>query len=952
MVRHPNESELRMQTTNQAMQTEANPKRVVLVDGSGYIFRAYHALPPLTRPDGTPVGAVVGFTNMLLSLRDTMPADYLAVVFDVSRITFRNAIYSEYKAHRPPPPEDLVPQFALVRDATRALNIPVIEMPDFEADDLLAAYAKAARADGLDVVIVSSDKDLMQLIATGVTLYDPMKQKIMGPEQVMEKFGVAPDKVIEVQALIGDSVDNVPGVPGIGPKTAAELIGAYGTLENLLAHTHEIKQPKRRESLEQFADQARLSWQLVQLKDDMALPCPLADLVARPIDAAMLIGFLREQNFKALLKKIESRYPSLVVPEVALPAAQAKAVDAHYELIQDIESLRRWVQVAESAGRVAIDTETTGLDAMQAELVGISMSVAEGRACYIPLAHVSKVVGKAASQGNLFGDNADEEVISLVHIPSQLPLGEVMAELAPLLANPAIVKIGQNIKYDMQILRRYGADITPVHDTMLMSYVTAAGLHAHNMDDLAMLHLGYQTTSFKSLVGSGKAQITFAQVPLDVACHYAAEDADITLRLFEVLQPQLVAKRLTSVYEQIERPLLPVIVAMEAAGIRVDKEKLAQMSESFAAQLAILETDIHRLAGRTFNIGSPKQLGEILFDEMGLGDGKKSSKSGAYSTGVEVLDELAVQGHILPQKVLEWRQLSKLKSTYSDALAEKINPATGRIHTSFSLAAASTGRLSSSEPNLQNIPIRTTEGKRIREAFVADDGHQLISADYSQIELRLLAHMADIDVLKDAFRNGADIHTTTASQMFGVPPEQVDSDLRRKAKTINFGIIYGISAHGLAMRLGIGRPEAADYIAAYFSQYPGIKAYMEQCKATAHAQGYVETLYGRRVHVKDINSPNANMRAFSERAAINAPLQGTAADIIKKAMVSVYNTLKHDFPTARLLLQVHDELIVEAPSAIAHEVAAIMQNTMQQAATLSIPLDVDTGVGTNWGEIH
>lgn len=941
-----------MQTANQPETFPA--KRMVLVDGSGYIFRAYHALPPLTRPDGTPIGAVVGFTNMLLSLRDTMPADYLAVIFDVSRITFRNTIYPEYKAHRPPPPEDLVPQFALVREATRALNIPVIEMADYEADDLLAAYAKAGRAEGMDVVIVSSDKDLMQLIAGGITLYDPMKQKTMGPEQVMEKFGVLPEQVVQVQALIGDSVDNVPGVPGIGPKTAAELINTYGSLEALLARVDEIKQPKRRESLIHYAQQARISLELVQLKDDMPLPVPLPELAAQSIAPDTLLSFLREQGFKALLKKIETRYGATTASAsaVAAPPPAASHIATTYECVTTLEALRRWIGYVQQAGRVAIDTETTSLDAVQAKLVGISLSTEAGKACYIPLGHVKEVTA-SASQGNLFGDDAaGEQTTRLEPLPGQLSQTEVLRELSALLNNPAIIKIGQNIKYDMQVLHQQGAELSPVHDTMLMSYVLGAGLHAHNMDDMAMRLLGHQTTTFASLVGSGKSQIGFAQVPLEPACHYAAEDADITLRLFDVLQPQLRQQKLLSVYEQIERPLLPVIMAMEAVGIRVDKEKLASLSEEFAVQLAVLEKEIYAIAGHPFNIGSPKQLGEVLFDEMGLGGGKKSSKTGAYATGADVLEELAEAGLPLPGKVLEWRQLAKLKSTYSDALAEKINPATGRIHTSFSLTGASTGRLASSDPNLQNIPIRTREGKRIREAFIAAPGCRLISADYSQIELRLLAHMANIDTLKQAFANGIDIHTATASQMFGVPTAEVNSDLRRSAKTINFGIIYGISAHGLAARLGISRSEAADYIATYFAQYPGIKAYMEECKATAHAQGYVETLYGRRVHLKDINAANPNLRAFSERAAINAPLQGTAADIIKKAMVSVHRMLAKDFPEAKLLLQVHDELIVEAPETIAAEVAEHVKRCMRDVAALSVPLEVEAGVGMNWGEVH
>lgn len=938
---------------NQPLAQDKARPRLVLVDGSGYIFRAYHALPPLSRPDGTPVGAVLGFCNMLVKLKETIHADYLAVIFDAARITFRNEIYADYKAHRPPAPEDLVPQFAIVREATRALNIPAIEMSNYEADDIIACYAKQGVAEGMDVLVVSSDKDLMQLIADGVSLYDPMKQKPIGPEQVLEKFGVTPDKVTHVQALIGDSVDNVPGIPGIGPKTAAELINQYGTLEELLARASEIKQPKRRESLIEYADKARISFRLVQLDCDMPLPQPIDTLVAREPESDVWLGFLREQNFNALLKKMENRggVKTAPVPVLTESKAPTAPTEKHYELVTNEAQLLAWIAKIEAAGVVAFDTETDSLDATQAELVGISLSVTAGAACYIPLAHLEQGAAVAASQGSLFDDAPAGEAVWKLR-QGQLARERALELLRPVLTNPAILKIGQNIKYDMLVLNKYGVSITPVEDTMLLSYVLAAGLHGHGMDELSERYLGHKPIAYKDVVGSGKKQLSFAQVELEPARDYAAEDADVTLQLQQTLKPKVIEAKLLRVYESIERPLIPVIMAMEAAGVRADPKVLEGLSVEFAEQMAMLEQQIYQLAGHEFNIGSPKQLGEVLFDEMQLGGGKKSSKTDAYTTSADVLEELSAAGHELPARVLDWRQLAKLRSTYTEALIKQINPNTGRIHTSYSMAVAATGRLSSSDPNLQNIPIRTKEGKRIREAFIAADGCKLISADYSQIELRLLADMANIEVLRQAFRDGADIHAATASQMFGVPMSEMTSELRRRAKSINFGIIYGISAHGLAANLGISRKEAADYIAAYFEKYPGIKAYMEATKAYAHTHGYVETLYGRRVHVKDINAANPNLRAFSERAAINAPLQGTAADIIKRAMVSVYDELAVKFPQAKLLLQVHDELIVEAPEAQAEEVAKLLKRVMQGAAHLSVPLLVEAEVGDNWGVIH
>lgn len=932
-------------------------KRLYLVDGSGYIFRAYHSLPPLTRPDGTPVGAVYGFLNMMLKMIDSIEeGGYAAVIFDAGRKTFRNDIYPEYKAHRPPAPDDLIPQFSIVREAAQALNLPTVEQEGYEADDLIASYARAAQARGVEVVIVSSDKDLMQLVGDGIALLEPMRQKPIGMEQVMEKFGVPPEKVIEAQALIGDSSDNVPGVPGIGPKTAAELINQYGSLEGVLEHAHEIKQNKRRESLIEFAEQARISKQLVTLKDDMELPLPIDALHLSPPDGAVLGAFLREQGFKSLITRVESKFGAMPCEDEihAKGDVTAPTENAEYELVTDLKRLKEWIADARYAGKVAVDTETTGLDAMRAGLVGISLAVEAGKACYIPLAHVGDAGEELASQpalpqGDLFSVQ-ESDTPKLRH--GQLPLKDTLALLKPLLEDESVLKIGQNIKYDLQILERYGICVSPVDDTMLLSYVLDAGLGNHGMDELARRHLGISTIKFSDVTGTGRSKITFAEVDLETARDYAAEDADITLRLHHLLKNRLIDERMVDVYETIERPLIPVLRHMEWCGIGVSLDHLRRLSDDFAARLGVLEKDIYQLAGCEFTIGSPKQLGEVLFEKLGLSTGRKSSKSGAYSTGADVLEELATSGHEVAERVLSWRQLAKLKSTYSDALAQQINPETGRVHTSYSMAVASTGRLSSSDPNLQNIPIRTEEGRKIRHAFIADDGKKLISADYSQIELRLLAHVADIAVLKEAFRDGRDIHATTASQMFGVPLDAVDGELRRKAKTINFGIIYGISAHGLSVRLGIGRKEAAQYIEQYFAQYPGIKAYMDEARDYAKKHGYVRTLYGRKVHLRDINAKNPNMRAFSERAAINAPLQGTAADIIKRAMVAVWDHLKAEFPEARMLLQVHDELLVEAPDRQAEAVAALVKQEMERAAHLSIPLTVDVSIGDDWGSIH
>jgi len=890
----------------------------------------------MTRPDGTPVNAVYGFTTMLMKLIEETDADHIAVVFDTARRTFRNDIYADYKANRPPPPEELIPQFGLVREATRALGVASVEMEGFEADDLIATYTRQAREAGADVTIVSSDKDLMQLVGDGVTMMDAMKNREIGVAEVAEKFGVGPDKVIEVQALAGDSSDNVPGVPGIGVKTAAQLITEYGDVKTLLARADEIKQPKRREALMQNAEDARISRQLVTLRDDIPVPEPLSAFAVTGPDDEILLAFLKEQAFKSLLARIESR------SDVA-PAAETEAPTEGYELVQDAAALQRWVDEATALGVVAVDTETTSLDAMRAELVGVSLATAPGRACYIPLGHRG-----AEGQGNLSLDGSTGDG---GEVPVQIPLDAAIATLSPLLEDPAVLKVGQNIKYDIEVLARCGIAVAPIDDTMLLSYVLEGGLHGHGMDELASLHLGKETIKFSDVTGSGKAQVTFDRVPLEKARDYAAEDADVTLRLHRSLKPRLVGEHMVSVYETIERPLVGVLAAMERHGILVDAAALKALSTDFTHRLGDLEDEIHRLAGRSFNVGSPKQLGEILFDEMGLAGGKKG-KTGAYATGADVLEGLATEGHDLPARVLDWRQLAKLKSTYADTLVEQINPETGRVHTSYSQAVAATGRLASSDPNLQNIPVRTEEGRKIRRAFVAQEGWTLLSADYSQIELRLLAHVADIAALKDAFRDGLDIHAMTAAQVFDVPIDGMDPMVRRKAKAINFGIIYGISAFGLARQLGIPKSEAGAYIEAYFARYPGIRDYMDRAKTEARERGYVTTLFGRKCHVRGINDKNPQMRGFAERVAINAPIQGGAADIIKRAMLRVPGALASAGLRARMLLQVHDELVFEVPQAEVEETRAAVADVMASAARLDVPLVVDTGVGETWDEAH
>ena len=940
-----------------------------LVDGSGYIFRAFHALPPLTRKsDKLPVGAVAGFCNMLVRLMDDMAAEesptHLAVIFDASGKTFRNDIYPDYKANRDAPPEDLIPQFPLVREAVKAFGIPSIELQGYEADDLIAAYTHAATQSGARVSIVSSDKDLMQLVTDRVNMIDTMKDRKIGPAEVLEKFEVGPERVIDVQSLAGDSVDNVPGVPGIGIKTAALLINEYGDLETLLERAGEIKQNKRRENLIEFAEQARISRELVTLRTDTPLPVDMSEMGLTPPEAGMLMGFLKAMEFNTLTRRVSKRYdinaddyeassdlaakPTAISSSAAtekatsdLPPAMTDMppIDSSaYECVTDMAVLDNWIEDIIATGYVAIDTETDGLDAVSCRLVGISLATRPGHACYIPLAH-------GIGEGLALADD----------VPSQLAEADVLARLKPLLQDASIMKILQNAKFDLQVLGQRKIEVHPVEDTMLMSYALAAGQRGHGMDELSELYLGHKPISIKELLGTGKSQITFDQVPLEKATPYAAEDADITFRLWQMMRPELVKDRVVSVYQTTEKPLVPVIVDMEKNGICVDRNVLSRLSGEFAQKMAAMEEDIYKFAGETFNIASPKQLGDILFDKMGLPGGKKT-KTGAWGTGADVLEGLAAEGHDLAAQVLEWRGLAKLKSTYTDALPEFINPETGRIHTSYSLASTTTGRLASSDPNLQNIPIRTEDGRRIRTAFVAEKGNLLVSADYSQIELRLLAHIADIDSLRQAFADGQDIHAMTASEMFGVPLADMTAETRRRAKAINFGIIYGISAFGLANQLGISRGEASDYIKAYFEKFPGIKNYMEAVKQEAHAQGYVSTLFGRRIYLREIDSKIPARRAFAERAAINAPIQGSAADIIRRAMIAMPPVLKKKSPKSRMLLQVHDELIFEAPESetdkLMQNVREVMQNACAPRLSLSVPLVVEAQAAKNWDEAH
>jgi DNA polymerase-1 len=922
-----------------------------LIDGSAFIFRAYHALPPLTRKsDGLPIGAVSGFCNMLFKqVEDNKGPDaptHVAVIFDHSGKSFRNDMYDQYKANRPPAPEDLVPQFPLTREATRAFNIACKEIEGFEADDIIATLACQAREAGGRVTIISSDKDLMQLVGDGVEMLDAMKNKRIDSDGVREKFGVGPDRVVDVQALAGDSVDNVPGAPGIGIKTAALLINEFGSLEDLLDRAEEIKQPKRRQTLIEKRDQIEMSKRLVQLDCDMELDFTLDDLEVRDPDADTLLGFLAEMEFRTLSKRMADQLGREVPTIPEAPSAAAAALElpeapgfdsAEYTTVRDAESLQQWIDLIREHGYVAVDTETTCLNEMIADLVGISLCVVPGQACYVPLTH------KTGNSDDLFGSDDLAE--------GQMPLKDALELLKPVLEDDAILKIGQNMKYDAKIFARNGIDVTPIDDTMLLSYALHGGMHGHGMDTLSERYLDHQPIPIKSLLGSGKSAITFDRVSIEDATPYAAEDADITLRLWQQFKPQLHQKQVTTVYETLERPLVPVLAQMEQHGIKVDRDTLSRMSNAFSQKMAALEAEIHELAGETFNVGSPKQLGEILFDKMSLPGGKKG-KTGAYATGADILEDLATE-HTLPARVLDWRQLSKLKSTYTDALQEHIHPETGRVHTSYLQTGANTGRLASSDPNLQNIPVRSEEGRRIREAFVADEGNVLLSLDYSQIELRILAHVAGIDALKQAFADGHDIHAMTASEVFDVPLEEMTPDIRRKAKAINFGVIYGISGFGLARNLRIPRGEAQGFIDRYFERFPGIRQYMDDTVNFAKEHGYVQTLFGRKIHTPEIaaKGPRAS---FAKRAAINAPIQGTAADVIRRAMVRMPEAIAH-LP-ARMLLQVHDELLFEVPEDHVEKTISVAREIMEGAADPAVHMDVklvvDAGRGQNWAEAH
>ncbi len=992
-------------TKSVAVKALKKGDHVFLVDGSSYIFRAYHALPPLSRKsDGLQVNAVLGFCNMLWKLLRDMPADnrptHLAIIFDKSEITFRNKLYPDYKAHRPPAPDDLIPQFALIRDAVRAFDLPSIEQGGFEADDLIATYAREASERGATTSIVSSDKDLMQLVTDKVTMFDTMKDRRIGIAEVIEKFGVPPEKVVEVQALAGDSTDNVPGVPGIGIKTAAQLIVEYGDLETLLARAGEIKQPKRREALIENAGKARISRQLVLLDDKVALDVPLDELVVQEPDARKLIAFLKAMEFSTLTRRVadyseidpadvqanaanksvaaspsgqaapggatgdlfagnspaatvktgadkQDKAASLKGTPISLAAARAEAarklpVDrSKYKTIQNLDELKAWINRAWDAGTFAIDAQAGTDDPMQADICGIALALAPNDACYLPFAHKQSGGGAGLFDAGL--------------APDQLKTADVLAALKPLLESAGVLKIGFNIKFNAVMLAQHGVTVRNIDDAQLMSYALDAGRNAHGLDALAERWLGHAMIGYGDLTGSGKNKLSYDQVAIDKATEYSAEIADVIIRLGRLLKPRLVAEHMNVVYETLERPLVSVLARMERRGISIDRQVLSRLSGDFAQTAARVEAEIQEIAGEPINVGSPKQLGDIIFGKMGLPGGSKT-KTGAWSTSAQVLDELAEQGHEFPKKILEWRQVSKLKSTYTDALPEYVHPQTHRVHTTYALAATTTGRLSSNEPNLQNIPVRTEDGRKIRRAFIATPGHKLVSADYSQIELRLLAEIADIPVLKQAFRDGLDIHAMTASEMFGVPIKDMPSEVRRRAKAINFGIIYGISAFGLANQLGIAREEASAYIKKYFERFPGIRAYMDATRDFCRANGYVETLFGRKCHYPDIKASNASVRAFNERAAINARLQGSAADIIRRAMVRMEDALAERKLSAQMLLQVHDELIFEVPDKEVAATLPVVQHVMQDApfpaVLLSVPLQVDARAANNWDEAH
>ena len=922
-----------------------------LVDGSSYIFRAYHRLPPLTNRHGQPAGAVYGYTAMLWKLADGLEkADgptHMAVILDASASTFRNQMYDQYKANRPPPPEDLVPQFPLIRTATRAFSIPCIEEAGLEADDIIACYCTAAKLVGWKVTIVSSDKDLMQLVDGDIDMLDTMNDRRIGVDQVIEKFGVPPEKVGDVLALMGDSVDNVPGVPGIGPKTATLLIQQFGDLETVLASTDQITKPKLRQSLIDHAADARLSRELVRLVCDSKLPEPLEALALKGIPPEPLRIFLEDMGFKTLMNRMvgggapppaggEGRSGAAVrlEPKSFGPGeAEPIVVDrSSYETVVTIDALDRWIAEATTQGFVAVDTETDCIDCVVARLAGISLATAPGRACYIPVGH---------SGIDMFAE-----------APEQLAKADVMARLKPLLEDPAVLKIGHNFKYDLTMFAKEAVVVSPIDDTMVMSFDLDAGRFGHGMDELAKQHFAHDCLTFKSVCGTGKNQLTFDKIALPQATEYAAEDADITLRLWHRLKPRIAAENAARVYELVDRPLVPIVAAMEREGVKVDREHLSALSQTFATEISRLEERVFEAACGPFTIGSPQQLGQVLYDRLGLKGGRKG-KSGAYSTDVNELERLAAEGVPCARLVLEWRQLTKLKTTYTDALQAQINPDTGRVHTSYSLAAAQTGRLSSTDPNLQNIPIRTELGRQIRDAFVAEPGHLLMSADYSQIELRLAAHIADVPQLKEAFAARADIHSMTAQELFG----SVDRETRNKAKTINFAILYGISSWGLAGRLGIDKAEGQAIIDRYFERFPGIRDYIAQTLSFVREHGFTTTLFGRKTHFPNIRSSQMNLRQGSERAAINAPIQGTSADIIKRAMARLPGALvAAGLGEVRMLLQVHDELVFEVPEGREEAAADVVRREMglaaEPAVVLDVPLDVEVGWGANWGAAH
>ncbi|MDE6224139.1 MAG: DNA polymerase I [Alphaproteobacteria bacterium] len=930
-------------------------KKYILVDGSGFIFRAFYALPPISRSDNLPVGAVYGFCNMLLKLlieRDGKD-EIVAVIFDAARKNFRNDIYPEYKANRSETPEELIPQFAYIRKAVEAFNLPSIEQLGFEADDLIATYAHQIEENGDTAVIYSSDKDLMQLLTDKVSIFDPLKQKEVNKQTVLDKFGIEPNKVVDVQALIGDSTDNIPGVKGIGPKTAAELINKYGSLESLLENARNIKQDKRRETIETNTELAKISKQLATLKKDVPLATPLDTLKKTPVDAEKLLSFINEMEFKSLISKANkfieevSKTPVSTTDTTNEPTIinkpVIKNVEKHYELVRDIETLQKWIKKCEEAKRFAVDTETTGLDSLSASIVGMSIATDEGEACYIPIHHIKKVFDGT----DLFNDGQDTLV------ENQIPVTELIKLIKPLLENPEVVKIGHNIKYDMHIFKQLGIDVYPVEDTMVMSYDLDSTKNLHNMDDLALNHLNYSTIHFADVCGSGKAQITFAEAPLEKALDYAAEDADITLRLYNIFKERLDAdKELSKIYYDMDLPLVYILFSMEEWGIKIDSQTLSDLSIEFEKILSGLEGEIFAITGVSFNILSPKQLGEMLFDTMGLPYPAKKKSTDGYSTDIDVLKQLSYQGYEIADKVLKYREIAKLKGTYTDTLPKQILPRDGRVHTNYFECGTSTGRLSSNNPNLQNIPIRTDLGKDIRKTFIASNGFKLLSADYSQIELRVMADFADVKNLKQAFLDNVDIHTRTASQVFGIPETELDSDTRRKAKAINFGIIYGISSFGLANQLNISQGEAKAYIDNYFKNFPEIQKYMEETKDFAHQNGYIKTAMGRKSFIANINNPR--LKAYAERAAINAPIQGTAADILKMAMIKIQNTLREQNLTddIRMLLQVHDELVFEVRDDKIEYASKLIKDTMENIVKLSVPLVVEIGIAQNWKDAH